>query len=242
MPDEKKPDEGQPKQPEGNEGSPASKPNQGPSVEELQKKEQELQRQLKEKDAKIADLETTRATIEARQKQIDDEKIKQNADATLQQRIAHINERRAYDPDSADREMALLLSEVKTQASKDAVIQAQQIIAQQTTIDRLKLGVKSSNPDFDDDVIEVVMERANTLAASGKYRTAEDAVKAATDFVKAKFDGYAQKRNAVPPLPPGAGAEGGGANPLPKAPEPEKEISPAEEIALANEAKRKKLL
>jgi predicted nuclease with TOPRIM domain len=189
MADEIKPagNEGQP--PAG--GTPPTPPpaNQGPSVEELQKQNKELQDQMKERDTKIADLETTKATIETRQRQIDEAKIKQTTDETLKQRISQINERRAYDPDGADAEMANLLSEVRTQTAQDAVRQAQVIITQQTTLEKIRMGVKSSNPDFDDDVVEVIMQRANILASTGKYKTADEAVKAATDFVKQKFEG-----------------------------------------------------
>lgn len=238
---EEKKQEGQEQQPPagGSEQNPSA-PNPGPSAEELRKQNEELQSQLKERDSKIADLETTRATIEARQKQIDADKLKQNADATLQKRISQINERRAYDPEGADADLASLLSEVKSQAAQDAVMQAQQVISNQTTIEKLRAGVKSANPEFDDDVVDVIMERANTFAETGKYRSADEAIKAATDFVKSKFEGYAKKRNAIPPLPDGARAEGGGANVPPKPPEPEKVLSPLEELEAANTAKEKR--
>lgn len=239
MADETKPDGQQPTPPAGGEQPKTPEPNQGPSVEELRKQNEELQNQMKERDSKIADLETTRATIEARQRQIDADKLKQSTDETMQKRISSINERRAYDPEGADAELASLLSEVKSQAAKDAVTQAQQVIAHQTTLDKLWNGVKSST-DFDDDVVDVIMDKANQLASTGKYRTAEEAVKAATDFVKTKFEGYAQKRNAVPPLPDGARAEGGGANTPPAPPPPEKVLSPLEELEAANAAKEKR--
>ncbi len=242
MPEETKPEGQEPQPPAGNEPQPPSAPNQGLSADELLKQKQELEAKIKERDSRIADLETTKATIESRQKQIDEENLKKNADTSLQQRISQINERRGFDPDGADREMASLLSEVKSQAAKDAVVQARQIIAQETSIERLKSGVKSSNPAFDDDIVEVVMERANALAMTGKYKTAQEAVDAATEFVKTKFESYAQKKNAVPPLPLGAGAERGGANMPPRPPEPPKEKTLADEIAEANEAKRRKLL
>jgi hypothetical protein len=242
MPDEKKPDEGQVTPPEGSVPNPTPTPNPGPSVEDLQKQLNEVQDQIKERDAKIADLETTRATIEARERQVKEQELRKNADADMKQRIAKINERRAYDPEGADGEMASLLSEVQSKAASDAVSKAQQVINHQTAIEKLKSGVKTANPDFDDDVVDVILDRANALAGTGKFKTAEEAVKAATDFVKQKFEGYAKKRNAIPPLPPGASAEGGGSNTPPPTPEPAKEVSPQEEIEALNEANRKRRL
>lgn len=242
MPDEIKPGEGQPAQPAGSADQSAPTPNPGPSAEELLKQKQELENQLKERDAKIADLETTRATIEARQRQVEETKLKQSTDAELKERIKQINDRRAYDPDGADAEMAQLLAEREKRIAEEAVTKATGAITQQTFIEKLKSQVKSSNPEFDDDVVDVVMSRADALARTGKYKTADDAVKAATEFVKSKFESYAQKKNAVPPLPSGALAEGGGANFPPKPPEPPKEKSPLEEMEEANEAKRRRLL
>jgi len=242
MADEIKPTgkEGQP--PVGD--APANLPpaNQGPSVEDLQKQIKEVQDKLKEKDAKISDLETTKATIETRQRQVDEAKVKQGTDETMKQRLSQINERRAYDPDGADAEMASLLSDVKTQSAQEAVRQAEVVIHQQTTLERLKLGVKTSNPEFDDDIVNVIIQQANAFATTGKYKKPEEAVQAATDFVKSKFESYAQKKNAAPPLPDGARAEGGGGNLPPKSPEPLKELSPLEELEQANEAKRKRTL
>jgi len=240
MADEKKPDEQPTNPPAGGEEKPASAPNPGPSVEELRKQNEELQAKMKERDAKIQDLETTRATIEARQRQIDADSAKKTTDANLKQRIATINERRAYDPEGADTEMASLLSEVQSRAAKEAVMEAQRIITTQTTFEKMRMGVKSSNPDFDDDIVDVVMERANMLASGGQYKTADDAIKAAADFVKSKFENYAKRKNAIPPLPPGAGAEAGGANQPPKPPEPPKELSPLEELEALQEAKIRK--
>lgn len=215
--------------------------NPSPS-DEQQKKIKELEDTLREKDTKIADLETTRATIEARQRQVNDANNKKNADETLKQRISQINERRVYDPEGADTEMASLLGEIKTQSAKDAVLEAQNIISQQSTVEKLKMGVKSSNPDFDDDIVEVIMQRANILAQTGKYKTADEAIKAATDFVKSKFDGYATKKNATPSIPDGAKAEEGG-NKLPETPAKDDKIpTPEEEIESRKAGLQKKIL
>lgn len=242
MAEEKKPEGQEPIVPAGTGQPKPDAPNPAPSADELLKQKQELENKLKEKDAKIADLETTRSTIEARQRQVDEDNKKHNADDSLKQRISSINERRAYDPEGADTEMASLLSETKKQAAQEAVTQAQQIITQQTFVEKLRLGVKSANPDFDDDIVNVVMQQANIFAGTGKYKTPDEAVKAATDFVKQKFDSYAQKKNAKPPLPDGARAEDGGANQPPPPPAPEKVLSPLEELEQANEAKRKRTL
>jgi len=241
MADEEKKPEGQPVTPPAGD-APANPPapNPGPSAEE--KLKQEYEAKLKEKDAQIADLETTRATIEARQRQVEEDKTKQSADVEMKNRISRINERRGYDPEGADAEMASLLTDVKTQAQQNAVTEAQRIISSQTTIEKLKLGVKASNPEFDDDVVEVIMQQANGFASTGKYKSAQEAIDAATKFVKSKFDAYAQKKNAAPALPAGAMAEGGGANQPPKPAEPLKEKSALEEIEELNAAKARRLL
>lgn len=242
MAEENKPagQEGQP--PAG--GAPATPPpaNSGPSVEELQKQNQKFQEEIKERDTKIADLENTRATIEARQRQVEEERQKQGTEETLKERISRINERRVYDPDGADSEMASLLGEVKTQAAKDAVGQAQGIITQQTIVEKFKTGIKKDNPDLNDELVDDVMAKANMLASTGGFKTAEEAIAAATKYVKGKLDSYAQKKNAAPPLPAGARAEGGGANQPPPPLEPEKEKTPLEEIEEANTAKNKRIL
>lgn len=225
---EKKPDENNSNPPAGDKGNPPA-PNPSPSADELLKKNQELEKQIKERDTQIADLSTTKATIEARQKQMDEDRRKQTTNSDLTAKLKQINEKRAYDPEGADADMANLLSEVQEQASKDAVVRAQQTVTAQTTIEKLRMGVKSSNPDFDDDVVDVIMSRANELALSGKFKTADEAIKAAIDFVKSKFDSYAQKKNAVPSLPDGTFAETGANKPPEKAketpiPTPEQEI------------------
>lgn len=233
-------------QQEQKEAVPEAKPNQGPSAEELQKQNKELQEkyeaELKARDAKIADLETTRATIEARERQIKEAAASGADDTNLQVRITQINERRAYDPAGADADMAKLLKEERTKAAQEAAKVVDQQFTTKTFIEKLREGVKSTNPDFDDDITDVVMQQADTYAKTGKYRSADEAVKAATEFVKVKFENYAKKKNLVPPLPAGAHAEGGGANQPPKAPEPEKILSPLEELEAHNEAKYRKSL
>lgn len=239
---EKKPEVENPTPPAGSEGNTTPAPNPGPSVDELLKQKEELEAKLKERDTKIADLETTNATIAARQRDVDAAKAKQTTDADLKRRISQINERRAYDPEGADAEMASLFAEVKSQSTDEAVKKAQAAMTQQTTLEKLRTGVKSSNPEFDDDIADLVMAKANEFATTGRYKTADEAIKAATDFVKSKLDSYAQKKNAVPQLPPGARAENGGSNQPPKPPEPEKEKTALDEIEEFNTAKARKSL
>jgi len=239
MTDEIKPEAEQQPKSEGEAVKTTPEPNQGPSAEELQKQIKELEEKQKAKDAEIADLRTTRATIEARHKQV---QVDVTNDTEFEKRLAQIEEQRAYDPQGAAKAMASLLKEVKTKSTEEAVSKARSVISQETTIEKLRNGVKSSNPEFDDDVIDVIMDRANQFASTGQYKTAEEAIKAASDFVKSKFEGYAKKRNTVPPLPSGAKAEGGGANTPPKPQEPEKLKSPLEEIEEHNEARNKKAL
>lgn len=240
--EEKKPAVEPEVKPEGVTPASTPAPNPGPSAEELRKQNEELQKQLKEKDTKISDLETTRATIEARERQVKEDELRKTADKDLEFRLNKINERRAYDPQGADADFAVLLKEERERAVKDAEARAEAKITQKTFIETLRNGVKSANPDFDDEVIDVIMNNANRLAATGSYKTPEDAVKAATDYVKTKFDNYAKKKNAVPPLPEGAKAEGGGGNTPPEKPETPKEKTLLEELEEANDARNKKAL
>jgi cell division protein FtsB len=216
-------------------------PNPSPSVEELQKQNQELQNQLKEKDTQIADLNTTKATIEARNRQIAEEVAKGNLNKNIEDRAKRIMQNAQLDPDGAAIELSALLAEIQTNASREAVTYATQSMQSQTFIEKLQQEVKKENPDFDDDVVGVIMRYANDLAATGKYKTAEEAVKAAIQFVKSKFDGYATKKNATPPLPSGAGGESGPNKP-PEPSSPIKEITPLEELENRKGAQQKKIL
>lgn len=242
MPEETKPVTDPQTPPEGGNAPKVTTPNQGPSADELLKQKQELENKLKERDQQIADLETTRATIEARQRQVEDDRSKTQSSSALQQRISQINERRTWDPDGADAEMASLLTEVQSKAAQDAVLKAQQTITQQTYVEKLRTKVKNENPLFSEKVVDVIMNEANSLANSGRYRTPDECIKAATEIVKQEFEGYSSKKNAVPPLPAGASAENGGANNQPEPPKPTKEMSPLEELEAHNMAKRKKLM
>ena len=119
---------------------------------------------------------------------------------------------------------------------------AQNTIAQQAIIDKLREGVKSSNPDFDEDTVDYVMQRADMLATTGKFKTAKEAVDAALGLVKSKFDAYANRRNAVPPLPAGARAET--APPAAPAPVQKDEALPSasDELKTRQEGQLKKIL
>lgn len=242
MADEKKPEGQEHIPPEGGASQQPPAPNQRPSETEEQKKIKDLENQLKERDTKISDLETTQATITARERQVAEEKLKQSSDTNLAERIKQINERRAYDPAGADTEFASLLAEQRRQAADDAVKQATQTISQQSALDKLRNGVKGANPDLDDELVDDIMAKANVLASTGKYRSADEAITAATKYVKGKLETYALKKNAVPPLPDGARAEAGGSNQPPPPIKPEKEKSPLEELEEANEAKRKRYI
>jgi TolA-binding protein len=185
-----------------------------PEISEAQKIREEYESKLKERDSKISDLSTTISTIEQRQREIEISKQSKQTDDELEQRLQQIEEIRITDPQAAARETAKLFRETQSRASQ----QAQGTISAQAQIEKLKIGVKSSNPDFDDDVVDYVMERADVLARTGKFKTAQEAIEAATTLVKSKFDGYASKKNLAPPLPDGARAEvGNNPPPAPKA-------------------------
>jgi len=197
----------------------------------------ELEAALKERDAKINDLATTVSTIEQRQREIQERSTVASEDE-LERRLNEIEELRLTDPITASKKNAQLLKDIQAQAAQ----RAQGAISQQTMLDKLKAGVKSANPEFDDDVVDYVMERADMLAKTGKYRTADEAIKAATTLVKSKFDTYAQKRNIVPPLPEGARAETAN-NPPPAAEPKDKPIpSPLEELESRRMVTQRKII
>jgi hypothetical protein len=226
--------------PAGGEGNSSQQPNPATS-DEQQKKIKELEEQIKERDAKNAELSTTLATIEARKKEIETQRLKETSDADLQEKIKRITGNLSIDPENAGAELANLLSEVKSKAAKEAVQEAMSVIQGQSAMEKIRSGIKSNNADLDDELIDDVMAKANMLASTGKYKTAEEAIDAATKYVRGKLDAYATKKNASPKLPDGARAEGGSGNNLPPPLPPPKEVSPLEEIEALNEAKKKKL-
>jgi len=216
----------------------SSEPITPPVVSPEAKRLADLEREIKERDAKISDLSTTISTIEERQRQIETAKNSKQTDDELEQRLQQIEEMRITDPQGAAKETAKLFKETQARASQ----QAQGAVSQQATLEKLKMGVKSSNPDFDDDVVDYVMERADMLARTGKFKTAEEAIAAATTLVKSKFDGYAQKRNSTPPLPEGAKAEtGNNPPPTPVAKEPVIP-SPNEELEARKSTLQRKII
>lgn len=236
-----KQEEGIEQKPEGEAAKPAPAPNQGPSAEELQKKIQELEATQKEKDAKIADLETTRATIEARKRQVETE-TNQLTDAELEKRLAQVEEKRAYDPQGAIREQAALFKENKSQAIREV----QENMSRQAYIDKLRSGVQSSRPYLTQEAVDMIMDRANSIAAaltaSGQRKSPEAVVEEAANFIEAQVEIISKKKHSVPPLPPGASAEGGGANQPPKVQEPPKLKTALEELEEHNEARYKKVM
>ena len=240
MDNEIKPEEPKVTPPAGDVAPVPPAPNQ-PTSEELQKKIKELEEKEKEKDAKLAEAQTTLATIEARKKEIEAQKLKESTSADTQARIKRITENMSIDPDTASRELAQLLSEQETRVAQEVEKRATAAVQGQTMIEKLRAGIKVSNPDFDEEVVDDVMAKANMLAATGKYKTPDEAIKAASDYVKSKFESYAQKKNAVPKLPAGASAENRGNNAPPPPPPPVREVSPLEELEDFNAAKEKRM-
>jgi hypothetical protein len=239
--EEKKPEDEKVEPPAGDPPVNPPAPNQ-PTSEELQKKIKELEDRGKEQDAKLADAQTTLATIEARKKEMEAQKLRESTDAELQGRIQKITENLTLDPATAGAELASVLKEVKTKAAQDAVREAMSVIQGQTFVEKIRMGIKTANPDLDDDLVSDIFEKANVFASTNKYKSAEEAVEAATKYVKGKLDSYAQKKNASPKLPDGARAEGGAGNQLPSPPPPVKEVSALEELEQFNEAKARKAI
>lgn len=224
-----------------NAGNPQPQP---PPQEDWKAKWEESEKLRKDQDSKINDLQTTLQTIQTR---FDTNKNQPNHQDPSNQgddedaEFVEIIETAQFDKDSAKRRLAQLRAKQKAQIAQEAVKLATGQITAQTTLEKLKAGVKSSHPEFDDEVVDVVMGRANEIAASGKFKTAEEAVNEAAKYIKSKFDSYASKVKAVPPLPPGAGAEGG-SNPAPSAPVTEKVEEPSDFVESMITAKSKKIL
>ena len=217
---------------------PPAAPPANPPAETADQKAARLEQELKDAQAKNTDLSTTIATIEERERDLRARAAGGPKEDEIAKELEEIENLRLTDPQAASKRNADLLRKI----SDSAATRAQVTITQQATIDKLRAGVRSSNPDFDDEVIDYVMERADRLATTGKFKTADEAVTAAVTLVKSKFDGYALKKNAAPPLPPGARAEGGG-NPPPAAdPKPEALPTPAEELGQRREAMQKKII
>jgi hypothetical protein len=238
---EKKPDVTPSPTSEDGEPKPTSVPNPSPS-DEAQKKIKDLEDQLKDRDTKIADLSTTVATIEERLKQVNIPKDATEATKDVQVKVKKILEIASFDPDTASAELTNLLTEIQTNASKAAITTSQAQSQINTTIEKLKQGVQKANPEFDEDVVDTIMIKADELARTGKYKTAQEAIDAATQFVKAKFEAYASKKNATPPLPEGAKAEAGANKPPEPSPKPEVVLSPLEELEKRKESLQKKIL
>lgn len=227
-----------------------------PPAETSEAKATRLEKELKDKDSKIADLETTNSTLQTRFSQINPAPgapqpngnghqptppTPPSGNAQVDARVQEILENSTFNPQEAAKKMGDLLREVQTGAAKSAVQEALRTIQTQNTYEKLRNEVKSSLPDFDDDVINVVMDKADELARSGKYKTAQEAIEAAKTFVKSKFDGYAAKLKNVPALPAGAVAETGN-NPAPTPPVEEKIEEPNEVLEKRQDAKTKKIL
>lgn len=242
---EKKPDVN-PTPPAGNDGNPPA-PNQGPSVEELQKQNQELLTQVKDRDGKIADLSTSVATIEERMRQINAQP-KSQVNQDTQAKVKSILDKAQYDVDGAASDMSTLLSEMQQGSTKDLNAKVSTIINQQNVISELRKGVKDKYSDLDDDIIDTIMERANMLATvdkqtnANKFKSAQEPIEQAAQFVISKLDAYAKKKNATPPLPPGASAESGPNNPPPPPPTPEKVQTPLEELETRKKGLQSKII
>ena len=241
MTEEIKPGDNKDLPPAGGDSNNPPAPNPKPS-DEQQKKIKELEEQIKERDAKNAELATTIATIEARERDLRIQKNKELTDTELKDRIKQINERRAYDPDGADAEMAQLLQERDRQIEEKAAQRAIATVHQNSLAEKALNGIKTANPEFSDKVAQQVLQLAIEYAGTRKYSNDEAAIAAATRDIKAELDNYATKKNASPQLPPGASAERGGGNPLPPPPPPVKEKSALEELNDFNEAKARKAI
>lgn len=226
----------------------SSTPNQTPVPEDTGRKIKELEEQLKERDAKLSDLSTTISTIQSRfdqvGKSVEGGVGKQKE--TVLAKAKEIMSKSAYDPDAAANELATLLSEMTSNVSEEAVTKATHTITLQGQLEKIRNEVKTSNPEFDDDIVDTVMMRADNLALTwrqqGLRKTPQEAIQEATKYVRAKLDAYASKKNATPPLPSGAMAETGH-NPPPPAPKKEEPIlTPSQELETRKQGLARKII
>jgi hypothetical protein len=213
-------------------------PPAAPPAEDWKKKAEEAENRLKDQDSKINELQTTIQTINKRFEVTPAGNGQADEDES---ELKEIMASSSYDPEGSAKRMSQYMKRKGYRIAQDAVSKATGHISTQNVIEKLKAGVKSSNPDFDDDIVDVIMQRAEVIAASGKVKTAEEAVNEAAKFVKSKFEGYAAKAKAVPPLPAGAGAEGGG-NPAPSTPPADKVEDASDVIEKSRSAKEKRIL
>lgn len=230
--------------------TPAQNPPQpAPQGDETARKIKELEDKLNESNRVNSDLKTTISTIQSRYDQIDKavkggegnrwNESKQEILSKAKQIMANA----AYDPDRAAEELTGLISEMQTSTSQEAVRQAQAVISGQTFMEKLRTKLQKDNPDFDDDTVDFIIDRANQLAGTGKYKDADSAVKDATTFVRSKFDNYAQKKNVTPPpIPAGAQGETGANKPPEPAPAKEEPKTPLQELEDRKAGLQKKVL
>ena len=93
-----------------------------PDIRIIASTNKELQNQVKERDSQIQDLSNTKATLEAREKEIQEAQTKAGSggDTAVQGEIQSILESVSYDPQGAAKRMGDLLKKVQGDAAKSA--------------------------------------------------------------------------------------------------------------------------
>lgn len=203
-------------------------------AEEQRRENESLKKQLADKDRFITDLNSEKATLEARLTQTQP-KPPTHIDVDLQKEASRILETAQIDPTKAGEELANLIKATTDKAQQGILSNLQPIIEQNTYIAK----VKSENKDLIDLGLELsISKRAYDLMQTGK--TFSEAVDTAVKEARGKVDKLKSNAPPVPPTPPPAGAVGeSGSNRQPEVTPPPKEETPEDEIKREKERRRK---
>ena len=192
-----------------------------------------LRSTVTEQEQAITRLQTTQSTVARRQQDI------QGKDKWSGE-LARIQELAKTDPGGAAAELARIQGEMRQDMTEEAVnaalVATNSYINSRQSIDR----VRTDNPHLAP-YEELIKSRIAYLMNIGK-KSLEEAKTTAVKEAQALFDsGKASvKPEPPPPPPPGARGQDGGVNNPPLGKQPEKALSPAEEIAQEREARNNK--
>lgn len=202
-------------------------------AEELRRENEQLKKQNADKDRFITDLNSEKATLEARLTQTQPKQERQ-LDTDLQKEASRILETAQVDPQKAGEELAALISATTSKAQQNILQNLEPIISQNAYVNK----VKEDNKDLMELGLEPSISlRATKLMQAGK--AFKEAVDTAVSEAREKVNKLKSNTPQVPtPPPPGAVGEKG-ANVTPAPTPPPKEETDQDEIAAARERRRK---
>lgn len=215
--------------------TPPAQPTPAPDpAEELRRENEQLKKQNADKDRFITDLNSEKATLEARLTQTQPKQEKQQLDTDLQKEASRILETAQVDPQKAGEDLAALISATTSKAQQNILQNLEPIINQNAYVSK----VKEDNKDLMELGLEPSISlRATKLMQSGK--SFKEAVDTAVSEAREKVDKLKSNTPKEPtPPPPGAVGEKG-ANVTPTPTPPPKEETEQDEIAAAKERRRK---